>query len=69
MHGRGVALKLDRARVRGLYEAVPQTLQPLDPGADLLPADELGSDVGDPPHTRRYREIHALFSKAYPPRT
>src|ERR1017187_1259984 len=35
-------------RVHGLHEVVPDTLQPLDPDADLLPADELG-DVGDPP--------------------
>src|SRR5215471_1491170 len=49
--GRGVAVKLDRARVRGLHEVVPQILlQPLDPGADLFPAGELGADGGDPPH-------------------
>jgi hypothetical protein len=31
--GRGVALKLDCARMRGLHEVVPETLlQPLDPG-------------------------------------
>src|SRR4029450_1738775 len=50
--GRGVALKLDCARVRGLHEVVPETLpQPLDPGADLLPADELDVDDGDPPNS------------------
>jgi hypothetical protein len=31
-----------------LLEGVPETLQPLDPGADLLPAVELDVDVGDP---------------------
>ena len=46
---RGVARNLDRARVRGLHEVVTETLQPLDPGANLLPADELDVDVGDPP--------------------
>ena len=35
--------------MRGLHEVVPETSQPLDPGADLLPADELHVDVGDPP--------------------
>jgi hypothetical protein len=49
--GRGVALKLDGARVRGLHEVVPETLRkPLDAGADLVPADELDVDDGDPPH-------------------
>jgi hypothetical protein len=38
---RGVAVKLDRARVRGLHEVVPEALHPLDSGTDLLPADEL----------------------------
>jgi hypothetical protein len=46
---RGVARKLDRARVHGLHGVVPETSQPLDPGADLLPADELDVDVGHPP--------------------
>src|SRR4029453_1646544 len=44
----GVARKLDHARVRGLYEVVQQRLPSLDRGADLLPADSLGVDVGDP---------------------
>ena len=52
--GRGVAVKLDGARVRGLHEEVPQfLLEPLDPGADLLPSGELGVDGGDPPHAVR----------------
>jgi hypothetical protein len=29
-----------------LHEVVPETPQPLDPGADLLPADELDVNVG-----------------------
>jgi hypothetical protein len=32
--------------VRSLDEVVPESLQPLDSGADLLPADELDVDVG-----------------------
>jgi hypothetical protein len=40
--------------VRGLHEELPQILlQLLDPGADLLPAGELGADGGDPPHAVR----------------
>ena len=35
------AWKMDRARVRGLHEVVPETLHPLDPSADLLAADEV----------------------------
>src|SRR6266702_8596158 len=46
--GRDVALKLDRARVHGLREVVQESLQPLAPGADLLTADGVGVDVGDP---------------------
>src|ERR671919_1933962 len=45
--GRGAAFELDRARVRGLDEVVPEALHPLDTGADLLLADGLGVDVGD----------------------
>ena len=51
--GRGVAIKLDHARVRGLHEELPLGLQPLAPGADLLPADLLGGDVGHPQHAVR----------------
>jgi len=55
--GRGVAVKLDRPRVRGLHEKVPQILlQSLDPGADLLPAGELGGDGGDPPDAVRCKQ-------------
>src|SRR5450631_2732696 len=43
--GRGVAVQLDRARMRGLHEELPLGLQPLAPGADLLPADHFGGDV------------------------
>ena len=44
--GRGVAVELDRAGVCVLHEEVPLALQPLAPGADLLPADQLDGDVG-----------------------
>jgi hypothetical protein len=45
---RGVALELDRARVRGRHDVVPETLQSLNRGADVLPADEL-LRCGHPP--------------------
>jgi hypothetical protein len=41
------------ARVGGLREEVPQALQPLAPGADLLPAGQLGGDVGHPQRAAR----------------
>src|SRR5579875_2756568 len=34
--------------MRGLHEVVHEGRHPLAPGADLLPADELGGDVGHP---------------------
>ena len=46
--GRGVAVQLDRARVRGLHEELPLGLQPLAADADLIPADQFGGDVGHP---------------------
>src|SRR5690606_26984959 len=53
--GRGVAVELDRARVCGLYEVLPQILPALDRRADLVPADELLADVR-PPHHAVLRE-------------
>jgi hypothetical protein len=44
--GRGVAVKRDRARVRGLHQEVHKIRHPLAPGADLLLAEELDRDVG-----------------------
>src|SRR6516162_7287762 len=44
--GRGVAVQLDRARVRGLHEELPLSLQLLAHRADLIPADQIGGDVG-----------------------
>jgi hypothetical protein len=46
-----LALDPDRAQVPGLNEVIPVILQPLDRGADLLPADELDGDVGHPPRS------------------
>src|SRR5262249_19659854 len=67
--GRGVAVKLDRARVRGLHEVVPQSLrQLLDPGADLLPAGELGVDGGDPPHAVGCEQRREAVVVAHHPR-
>ncbi|HEY7276508.1 MAG TPA: hypothetical protein VH594_11130 [Trebonia sp.] len=36
--------------MRGLHEELPLGLQPLAPGADLLPAGQLSGDVGHPQH-------------------
>jgi hypothetical protein len=44
--GRGVAVDLDRARVRGLDEEFPHILHLLDPGAGRLPAGELDAASG-----------------------
>src|SRR5580704_5423057 len=46
--GRGVAVQLDRARVRVLHEELPLVLQPLAPAADLLLAGQLDGDAGHP---------------------
>jgi hypothetical protein len=46
--GRGVAVEQDRARMGGLHEELPLSLQPLAAGPDLIPADQLGRDVGHP---------------------
>src|SRR5258708_1046119 len=43
-------MQLDRARVRGLHEVVEETLLPFAPGAELLPANGLNVDGGDPHH-------------------
>src|SRR3954468_12758908 len=43
-----MAVELDRARVGVLHEVVPETLHPLDAGADLLAAGGLRIDVGHP---------------------
>jgi hypothetical protein len=66
--GRGVAVKLDCARVGGLHEVVPEILpEPLDPGADLLPADELDVDDGDPPHSVRSEQRRDAVVVAHHP--
>src|SRR6266568_1451360 len=49
--GRGGAVQLDRTRIGGLHEELPLGLQPLAPGADLIPADQFGGDVGHPQRT------------------
>src|SRR6185437_7747438 len=46
--GGGIAVQLDRARVRCLHEDLPLLLQSLAPGADLLSSDQLNGDVGHP---------------------
>src|SRR5262249_19818051 len=46
--GRGVAVKLNRAWVRGLHKELKRPLRLLAPGADLLPAGQLHWDVGHP---------------------
>jgi hypothetical protein len=48
--GRGVTVKLDRARVRGLHEVRPLVRQLPGPGLDRVPADLLDVGVGDPHH-------------------
>jgi hypothetical protein len=52
-----------------LHEVVPETLpQPLDPGADLLPADELDVDDGDPPHSVSCEQRRDAVVVAHHPR-
>jgi hypothetical protein len=46
--GRGVAVKPDHARVSVLREVIREIGHPRSPVADLLPADELGGDIGHP---------------------
>jgi hypothetical protein len=46
--GRGVAVKLDRARMGGLHEVIRESLPPLAQGADLLPPGGLDVAERDP---------------------
>src|SRR5215467_3082592 len=63
--GRRVAVKDDRARVRGLHEEVPPRHQPLAPGTDLLPAVELGGDVGHPQNAVVGKQRHKAVPVAH----